>query len=1012
MTTHTFSKTIHTRYKKHHANYKKLFELVEQEFPFLKKDIGDLYVEDNNNILQLLHILKTGNKVHFNITKYEEILRHIEKKLDLYPISKQTAGGSSDLTSIFKKLMPDTSSSPKNIYVYKEKDIQNKQQLNLYKELKQNFLKEIDTIKKDKRTLTTQEKKNYLDEIERLYLLIIKKRNDLQLIDNNFHTGVQRPYEIIKHLLGGKLQYPPTPSTIIKYLLDELSATTPAAATLAAIEAPATEPSLSMPGNPIIDKGLEDALKQLRDNKPEYFDQLIAFIKILVEEKIKITQELIERIIINGIDSLKDGLKSDPNKMNMIIAEFFEQFAENMPRWFFVQEYSKNFEHYKELRKLLKIENRYIADEEQLELRIAIGMAKLGSLFTPAVPGILNSPSEREQKFAAAALGSSGMVSQYFEKKVGGAEGVPGVSMGAVPGQQPAKTPQEMEKDAAKAYKDKIEMLSQTKKDANELSQILSQLQSEYKKSYSSEVDGSNDPAFDDSKDFLVPKQEDLRLIITNGDLTSDERSLVSKWASIKEENKWIEGLNGKITKAKELYDKVQKAIIQLANIPNDPQIAEMVKKIGLLNDGNIGDENQTKPKTIDYSKSSIPNNLSDILNEISSAYKLIVKAYSDSGESVTKRQTKQDAQNGNNNGTNYGNANQVSATAKEYRARVDKLTSIVTSNKGILDKNTQVYRDSKNKVDRSYTDTEYNRDGTNSSNFTSILDRLAKIKSDIKDKDGTADSLYTTLKTNIDTIEKEIDVIVKTTAPIPLVKPAATVIPPKDNSISNHIDTIKKIIDNDIIREIIKPLEMKLKTQLSPEYGVLNEVPTLLDDIYSKYQKSKVADGNLIASINLENLLNTHDLIPSEVLKITVFDKMIFAFVIVLFRLIAVTIVEYFIQKDWILSLANTIIATGVIYSILFIAFVLIVNFDLWRLRILFNYVNLHVNTSIIFTHLAMVWGFFGVVLLLVYNINFMMDGISNNITSQEDKAQLEYRLEMITAIIWLVILLLVVIF
>ena len=138
----------------------------------------------------------------------------------------------------------------------------------------------------------------------------------------------------------------------------------------------------------------------------------------------------------------------------------------------------------------------------------------------------------------------------------------------------------------------------------------------------------------------------------------------------------------------------------------------------------------------------------------------------------------------------------------------------------------------------------------------------------------------------------------------------------------------------------------------------------------------------------------------------------MIFAFVIVLFRLIAVTIVEYFIQKDWILSLANTIIATGVIYSILFIAFVLIVNFDLWRLRILFNYVNLHVNTSIIFTHLAMVWGFFGVVLLLVYNINFMMDGISNNITSQEDKAQLEYRLEMITAIIWLVILLLVVIF
>ena len=218
--------------------------------------------------------------------------------------------------------------------------------------------------------------------------------------------------------------------------------------------------------------------------------------------------------------------------------------------------------------------------------------------------------------------------------------------------------------------------------------------------------------------------------------------------------------------------------------------------------------------------------------------------------------------------------------------------------------------------------------------------------------------------------------------------------------------------MDKTIIREMIRVLDMKAKTRLSPEYGILNDNPTLLDDIYNRYLKSKASDGNLLAAINLENMLNANNLIPSEVLKITTFDKMIFAFIIILFRLVAVTIVDYMIGKGWILSLANTIIAIGVIYTILFIAFVMIVNFDLWRLRILFNYVNLHVNTSIILTHLAIVWGFFGIILLLIYNINFGISGLDTSITTEEDKAKLQYRIEMITALIWVVILLLVAVF
>jgi hypothetical protein len=57
-------------------------------------------------------------------------------------------------------------------------------------------------------------------------------------------------------------------------------------------------------------------------------------------------------------------------------------------------------------------------------------------------------------------------------------------------------------------------------------------------------------------------------------------------------------------------------------------------------------------------------------------------------------------------------------------------------------------------------------------------------------------------------------------------------------------------------MKTMIRPLEMRSKTRLSPEYGVLNENPTLLDDSYTRYQKSKAADGSLLSAIHIENML------------------------------------------------------------------------------------------------------------------------------------------------------------
>ena len=125
------------------------------------------------------------------------------------------------------------------------------------------------------------------------------------------------------------------------------------------------------------------------------------------------------------------------------------------------------------------------------------------------------------------------------------------------------------------------------------------------------------------------------------------------------------------------------------------------------------------------------------------------------------------------------------------------------------------------------------------------------------------------------------------------------------------------------------------------------------------------------------------------------------------LLRLFAISAVEYMIGKDWIKTLNTAVLAFSVTYTILFIAFVLIVNIDLYRLRIVFNFVNMHGNTSGIISHLIELWIFMFVIMIVIQNINIPVPGFQQLFAmSEENKAYLMYRLEMITAITWLIMI------
>jgi len=99
------------------------------------------------------------------------------------------------------------------------------------------------------------------------------------------------------------------------------------------------------------------------------------------------------------------------------------------------------------------------------------------------------------------------------------------------------------------------------------------------------------------------------------------------------------------------------------------------------------------------------------------------------------------------------------------------------------------------------------------------------------------------------------------------------------------------------------------------------------------------------------------------------------------------------------------------VIYSLIFIAFVAFVNLDMYKMRIIFNYVNLHGNSSVILSHLGILLIFSFTIFTLLWNINVPIQGLKQEAINDEEKSYLMYLLDIITMIIWLFMLLFIIV-
>ena len=224
-------------------------------------------------------------------------------------------------------------------------------------------------------------------------------------------------------------------------------------------------------------------------------------------------------------------------------------------------------------------------------------------------------------------------------------------------------------------------------------------------------------------------------------------------------------------------------------------------------------------------------------------------------------------------------------------------------------------------------------------------------------------------------------------------------------------------------------PFEKKNGAFGDPSEGFNSIYNTIWND-YVKETKKVKAKGITIDSLKQDNRLyerfRMSDLDPQEVLKITFQDKVIFICIILIIRTFAMVLIEFLIEYNIVSTLSRGIFVYSIVYILLVICSVILINYDSYKLRIIVNYLNIHINSSNIFFHILLFILFIGLILIIIndndnnlknidnilnytYIYKYIYEAVeksketSSLILSQKEKLKLQYRMDIITMIIFI---------
>lgn len=248
---------------------------------------------------------------------------------------------------------------------------------------------------------------------------------------------------------------------------------------------------------------------------------------------------------------------------------------------------------------------------------------------------------------------------------------------------------------------------------------------------------------------------------------------------------------------------------------------------------------------------------------------------------------------------------------------------------------------------------------------------------------------------------------------------------------LNEKIENLKKIIkENEGIEDDGDPFEKKGNSMmLNANDGIISIYKNIWND-YLKETKKSGAKGITIDNLKQDDRLyqrfNVNNLDPFKVLKVSFQDKIIFICIILIIRTFAMVLIEFLIEYNIISTLYRGILVYSLLYILLIVLSVIVINYDSYKLRIIVNYLNLHINSSNIYFHVLLFVLFIGLILIIINNNENSLNSIDNifNYTyiykyiyeiaeksketsdlrlSQKEKMKLQYRMDIITMIVFI---------
>ena len=223
-----------------------------------------------------------------------------------------------------------------------------------------------------------------------------------------------------------------------------------------------------------------------------------------------------------------------------------------------------------------------------------------------------------------------------------------------------------------------------------------------------------------------------------------------------------------------------------------------------------------------------------------------------------------------------------------------------------------------------------------------------------------------------------------------------------REKKLDNISKNFKKLKGN---RKIDGNVEMKLaSSNLFDKDG--NNIFERLIQSYENDVNDKTIPDEIAKNLFYNKVIN-NSLDPEIELDITLNDKLIFIAVIYCIRFGSLLFCEYLIKENLITDINKSLFYYLIFYYIIFGCLLLLINIDTFKLRILVNYMNLHISTTNIWMHLILMGCFVYLIYLLVKNI--LGDEKPPTELGDHEKIKLKYKLDLLTIIIYIFIIILI---